>query len=108
MFLQASVILSTGGYASVACWDASPPPGPETPLDQADPPPRTRQTPPGTRDPPPPDQADPPPLPGSRLQHMVNERPVRILLECILVSIMAHFHQRSRMRIRIPGTEIRP
>ena len=26
-----------------------------------------------------------PPLPGSRLQHTVYERPVRILLECILV-----------------------
>ena len=26
-----------------------------------------------------------PPPPGSRLQHTVNERPVRILLECILV-----------------------
>ena len=36
-------------------------------------PPRSRQ-PPGSR-----------PPPGSRLRHMVNERPVRILLECILV-----------------------
>ena len=58
MFLQASVILSTGGdvYLS-ACWDASPP-GTRDPPDQADP------QPPGTRDPPgpetPPDQADPP------------------------------------------------
>ena len=26
-----------------------------------------------------------PPPPGSRLRHTVNERPVRILLECILV-----------------------
>ena len=45
---------------------------------------------------PPPDQAHTPreqtppppsrhPPPGSRLQHMVNERPVRILLECILL-----------------------
>ena len=33
---------------------------------------------------PPPDQADPTP-PGSRLQNMVYERPVCILLECILV-----------------------
>ena len=39
-----------------------------------------------------PSEADPPgadtppgPPPGSRLQHTVNERPVRILLECILV-----------------------
>ena len=29
--------------------------------------------------------ADTPPPPGSRLQHTVNERPVRILLECILI-----------------------
>ena len=27
----------------------------------------------------------PPHTPGSRLRHMVNERPVRILMECILV-----------------------
>ena len=122
MFLQASVILSTGGGVCLsACWDASPP-GPETPPrdqrpthspstppDQADtpptrqtppgpetPPPWTRQTLPGTRDPPqtrqtpwdqrptPRDQR--PPL-GSRRQHTVNERPLRILLECILVLI---------------------
>ena len=48
------------------------------PLDQADPPR------PGRPPPPPPDQAGRSP-PGSRLQHTVNERPVRILLECILV-----------------------
>ena len=79
------------------------PPGPgrpprtrQTPPDQADP--WTRQTPPWADtispgpgrhhpprpDPPPPDLADHPPL-GSRLQHTVYERPVRILLECILV-----------------------
>ena len=45
-------------------------------------PPRTRQTPPRTRQTPP-DQGEPPP--GRRLQHTVNERPVRILLECNLV-----------------------
>ena len=88
MFLHVSVILSTGGVSGQA------------------PPPRTRQTPRRTRPPPqgepPRDQADPPgmenppgagrppqtrqtPLPGRRLQHTVNERPVRILLECILV-----------------------
>ena len=44
-------------------------PGRPPPRDQADPPPRTRHTP-----------------PGSRLQHTVYKRPVRILLECILVS----------------------
>ena len=46
----------------------SPPPGRENP-------PWTRQTPPGPGR----------PLPGSRLQNTVYERPVRILLECILV-----------------------
>ena len=54
------------------------PPRPRrTPLDQGDPPgPRRRRT--------PPDPGDPPT--GRRLQHTVNERPVRILLECILVA----------------------
>ena len=51
------------------------------PPDQADPP-GPRRTPPGTRQTPP-DQGEPPP--GRTLQHTVNERPVRILLECILV-----------------------
>ena len=41
-------------------------------------------SPPGTRQTNPPRMETPPP-PGSRLQHMVYERPVRILLECILV-----------------------
>ena len=50
-----------GGVCLSACWDARPP--------------RTRQTPPQTRQ-----------TPRSRLQHTVYERPVRILLECILVS----------------------
>ena len=51
------------------------------PWDQADPPGPGRHPPgPGRH---PPDQADTPP--GRRLQHTVNERPVRILLECILV-----------------------
>ena len=84
------------------------------PLDQADPPdqadhapPRPGRHPPGPgRHPPgpgrhprdqadPPNQADPPgpgrPLPpGSRLQNTVYERPVRILLECILVYVGNH------------------
>ena len=60
------------------------PPGPETH-------PQTRQNPPGPETRPldqadPPDQADSPP--GSRRQHTVNERPVRILLECILVFML--------------------
>ena len=67
------------------------PPGADTP--------RTRHTPPQSRHspdqaPPPPElvhprEQTPPPRPGtppeSRLQHTVNERPVCILLECILV-----------------------
>ena len=42
-----------------------------------------RRTPPGPRRTPPPGPGRPPP--GRTLQHTVNERPVRILLECILV-----------------------
>ena len=50
------VCLSTGGGVCFsACWDI--PPGPDPPNHP----------------------------PGSKLQHTVNERPVRILLECILV-----------------------
>ena len=58
---------------------------------QGEPPPRPgRRPPPGPGRTPPPGQADPPrdkqnPPPRRRLQHTVNERPVRILLECILV-----------------------
>ena len=70
MFLQASVILSTGegeGVCLSACWDARPPreagiphpPGADTPLDQVHypprpgtPPPRTRHTPPRPGTPP--------------------------------------------------------
>ena len=73
-----SMCLSTGGRGVClsACWD--------TPLG-ADPPPD--QTPPQKQTPPdqthPLDQAPPGPgtPPGSRLQHTVNERPVRILLQ---------------------------
>ena len=94
MFLHVCVILFTGGLR------AGPPETRQTPPpDQADTPPRTRQTPPGTRQTPPgpsrhpPDQADtlqtrqPPPPAGKKTaaQHTINERPVRILLECILV-----------------------
>ena len=52
---------------------ADTPPGPGRPPHQAGRP-QTRQTPPGPGRSP----------PGSRLQHTVNEWPVRILLECIL------------------------
>ena len=53
------------------------PPGADTPGSRHPP----EQTPPGPDTPP--DQIPP----GSRLQHMVYERPVRILLECILVAV---------------------
>ena len=107
IFSQACVKNSVhrGGGCLPQCMLGYPPP------DQAHPPPRpgppgTRHTPPGPGTPPldqappretrhPPDQAPPwetrhPPgrpgtPPGSRLQHTVNERPVRILLECIIV-----------------------
>ena len=55
----------------------TPSPRPGTPPDEA---------PPHDQAPPPPDQAHPLP-PGSRLRHTVYERPVRILLECILVEL---------------------
>ena len=73
MFLLVSVILLTGG-GSASVHARIPPSRPP----RADPPgvdPPEEQTPPlgaGT-------------LPGSRLRHTVNERLVRILLECILV-----------------------
>ena len=55
------------------------------PPDQAHHPPRTRHTsPPGPGTPP----------PGRRLQHTVNERPVRILLECILVHLCQYLQRR--------------
>ena len=72
----------------------TPPRTRQTPPDQADPPGPGRHPPlPGQGRPLPQDKADTPPGPGkppslppaSRLQHTVNERPVRILLECILV-----------------------
>ena len=64
------------------------PPRADTPPEQTPPGPHPpKQTPPGSRHPPGADTpgADQPPPPGSRLRHTVNERPVRILLECILV-----------------------
>ena len=85
MFLQVCVCPQGGGCLPQCMLECQTPPGPgktpqtrQTPPDQADPP-WTRQT--------PPDQADPPAPPGSTLQHAVYERPVRILLECILVII---------------------
>ena len=106
IFLQACVCPQGGrGVCLSACWDTPrtryPPggrsPRPGTPL-APDPPPRA-DTPPGTRPPrsrhSPLDQAPPRPRPpplGSRLQHKVNERPVRILLECILIEEIYLIH----------------
>ena len=103
------VCLSTGGEGVClsACWDAIPPrmetplgwrtpPGMENPPWDGEPPlgwrtppdgePPPMENPPGMETPPdgePPGMENPPS--GSRLQHTVYERPVRILLECILV-----------------------
>ena len=103
------------GVCLSACWDTTTPhpeqtppdqiptplgaanPGSRPPLDQTPHPPRSRppwpdthpptlpgaDTPPGADSP----QEQTPPPPGSRLQHAVYERPVRILLECILVMV---------------------
>ena len=76
-------------YASVhAGIHPLPPDQADTLPDQADAP--GDQTPPGTRQTPP--RCRHPPrsrhTPGSRLQHMVNEQPVRILLECIFSLIL--------------------
>ena len=99
-------------------WEQTPPrsrhpPRADTPMSryppqEADPPeqspPRAADTPPGSRHPPRsrhPPEADHPLAsrhpPGSRLQHMVNERPVRILLECILVVILNTFTPRGML-----------
>ena len=109
IFLHLSVILFTRGGLPQCMVRYPPPsrsrhpPGADTPPEQT--PPRSRhppeQTPPRSRHPhgsrhplpqeqtPPPRSRHPPradtPHPGSRLQHTVYERPVRILLECILV-----------------------
>ena len=100
MFLHVSVILSTGGgLQGEAPWTGRPP-------DQADPPwagkpppgpgrpPQTGQTPRAGRTPPGPCR----PPPGSRLQNTVYERPVRLLLECILV-MWAFIHIMSQFVI---------
>ena len=102
IFLHLSVILFTGGCLPQCILgyhtpQEQTPPGSRSPQEQTHPPgadtireqtcpPGSRhtsqeQTPPGSRHP----QADTPP--GSRLRHTVNERPVRILLECILVGV---------------------
>ena len=72
-----------GGCLSQCMLGCQPPP------DQR--PPWTRQAPPRPGRPPPRPGRHPP---GSRRQHTVNERPVRILLECILVLKVAHSKHR--------------
>ena len=105
IFLHLSVIHSVHrgeGVCLNACWDTPwtrhpppqsrhprtrhpPPPGADTPTPEQTP---REQTPPQEQTPPreqtPTEQTPPPPE--SRLQHTVYERPVRILLECILVA----------------------
>ena len=80
-----SVCLSTGGRGVClsACWDIPPRPGTPRTRHHHPPGPGTTTTPLSRHHPSPPGADTPPP--GSRLQHTVNERPVRILLECILV-----------------------
>ena len=93
MFLQVSVC-PQGGRVSASVhagmpdppWTRQTPPGPGRPP-QTRQTPWTRQTPPQTRQTPP-QTRQTTPSPGSRLQHTVYERPVRILLECILVSVV--------------------
>ena len=79
------------GVCLSACWDATPlsrHPPEQTPPTSRQPPPLGADTP---RDQPPtPLGPAPPPPHGSRLRHTVNERPVHILLECILVITRVH------------------
>ena len=85
MFLQVCVCPQGGeeGVCLSACWDTRPPrPGRENPPWTRQTPPQTRENPPQTRETPPRPGRTPP---GRRLQHTVHARPVRILLECILV-----------------------
>ena len=98
IFLHLFVILFPGGGVSASVhagiphitWEQTPPrsrpppPRADTPPEQT-PTPRSRHPPLG---------ADTP-SPGSRLRHMGNERPVHILLECILVILNFNLHIRA-------------
>ena len=86
MFLHVCVILFTGGVSG------------QTPLGPGRHPPGPGRHPPGPGRENPPRPGRPPPGPGrqppsveGRLQHTVNERPVRILLECILFFVFHFF-----------------
>ena len=72
--------------------ETPPPPGPRRtphpPGPRRTPSPGTKENPPGPRRTPPPPRTRQTPPSGRRLQHTVNERPVRILLECILVFLL--------------------
>ena len=101
IFLHLSVIHSVhrGGRGSASVHAGIPPPPPHPTRSR---PPRTRQTPsrPGR----PPREQTPThprpgrPPPGSRLQHTVNKRPVRILLECILVTTTFIIYKNAKAR----------
>ena len=91
MFLLVSVILLTGGSASVHAGIPPPPPGKHAPPRVClsacwDTTPGKHAPPPGKHAPPG-KQAPPRSWHPSPPRHMVNEQPVRILPECILVSI---------------------
>ena len=101
IFLHLSVILFTGGMCLRQPPQVRQPPGSDTPQSRQPPwvrhhPPQEQttplgQTPPGQT---PPLGADTPRSghpPGSILRHTVHERPVRILLECILVISIISF-----------------
>ena len=111
IFLHLFVILFTGGGVSASVHAGIPPPQEQTPPpDQPHPRDQTppwEQTPPGSRHPPPPEQAPPrirhppgadTPL-GSRLQHTVYERPVRILPECIIVLKVFSLEKKSKKSV---------
>ena len=72
VFIRVCHSVNMGGVCLSACWDTIPPE--QTPAGSR--PHLGANTPPGNRHSPP---------PGSRLRNTVNERPVCILLECILV-----------------------
>ena len=101
IFSQVCVKNSVHGGGSASVHAGIPHPADQT---HTPPPPRTRHHPPRTRhttppgpDTPPPwtrHTTPPPPPPGRRLQHTVNERPVRILLECILVYLCQYLQRR--------------
>ena len=96
MFLHLCVILFTGGVPDQAPspdQGGTPPdqagtPQDQTPPDQGGTPPRPGRNPPGPGKVPPWDQTPQ----NSRLWNTVNIRPVRILLECILVEINSGTH----------------